>query len=177
MDFGDFNVYHIFTMGFAGAEEYQEQCGQPEHRLWKIENLLEYLKKLGINTILLGPLFSSISHGYDTTDYYTVDKRLGTNEDLTMLVNKLHDSGFRVVLDCVFNHVGRDFFAFQDMKQNRENSRYKDWFLSVNFWGNNSFNDGFSYENWAGHDNLVKLNLYNPEVKDYLKKVMDFWIE
>ena len=63
------------------------------------------------------------------------------------------------------------------MKQNRENSRYKDWFLGVNFWGNNSFNDGLSYENWAGHDNLVKLNLYNPEVKDYLKEVMRFWIE
>lgn len=177
MDFGDFNVYHIFTMGFAGAEEYQEQCGQTEHRLWKIENLLEYLKKLGINTLLLGPLFSSTSHGYDTTDYYTVDKRLGTNEDLITLVNKLHDNGFRVVLDCVFNHVGRDFFAFKDMKQNRENSRYKDWFLGVNFWGNNSFNDDLSYENWAGHDNLVKLNLYNPEVKDYLKEVMRFWIE
>ena len=177
MDFGDFNVYHIFTMGFAGAEEYQDQCGQTEHRLGKIENLLGYLKKLGVNTILLGPLFSSVSHGYDTTDYYTVDRRLGTNEDLTALVAKFHNSGFKVVLDCVFNHVGREFFAFQDMKQNRENSKYKDWFLGVNFWGNNSFNDGLSYENWAGHDNLVKLNLYNPEVKDYLKEVMRFWIE
>ncbi|WP_195268540.1 alpha-amylase family glycosyl hydrolase [Eubacterium sp. 1001713B170207_170306_E7] len=177
MDFGDYNVYHIFTMGFAGAEEYQDQCAQTEHRLGKIENLLGYLKKLGMNTILLGPLFSSVSHGYDTTDYYTVDRRLGTNGDLTTLVERLHNNGFKVVLDCVFNHVGRDFFAFQDMKQNRENSRYKDWFLGVNFWGNNSFNDGLSYENWAGHDNLVKLNLYNPEVKDYLKEVMHFWID
>ena len=95
----------IRDRGCAGAEEYQEQCGQTKHRLWKIENLLEYLKKLGINTILLGPLFSSVSHGYDTIDYYTVDRRLGTNEDLAALMNKLHDSGFKVVLDLSLIHI------------------------------------------------------------------------
>lgn len=177
MQFYDFNIYHIFTMGFAGAEEYQSHCGETMHRLDKITKLTDYLKPLGTNTLLLGPLLSSVSHGYDTTDYFQVDKRLGTNDDLTALVDNLHQEGFKVVLDCVFNHVGRDFFAFLDLKQNREQSNYKDWFLGVNFYGNNGYNDGFSYENWAGHDNLVKLNLYNPEVKNHLKDAMSFWMD
>lgn len=171
------NLYHIFTMGFAGAETYHHECENTMHRLGKILNLTDYLQKLGINTILLGPLFESLSHGYDTTDYYAVDKRLGDNDDLIQLVDSLHASGMRVILDCVFNHVGRSFFAFQDLKEHRENSRYRDWFVNVNFWDNNGYNDGFRYDNWAGHDELVKLNLWNPEVKEYLKAVLAFWID
>ncbi|WP_295361096.1 alpha-amylase family glycosyl hydrolase [uncultured Pseudoramibacter sp.] len=170
-------IYHIFTMGYCGAEATQAECDGIHHRLNKIEAQLPYLKKLGVNTILLGPLFSSISHGYDTTDYAKVDPRLGTNEDLIHLVQACHDQGVAVILDCVFNHVGRSFFAFEDLKQNREGSIYKDWFDSVNFWDNNSYNDGFSYRNWAGCDNLVKLNLYHPDVKDYLKRTLASWID
>ena len=81
-----------------------------------------------------------------------------------------------MILDGVFNHTGRDFFAFQDIKKNRENSAYKDWYCNVNFWGNNSFNDGFSYENWGGYDLLVKLNQHNPAVKDYICDVIRFWV-
>ncbi|MEG0378446.1 MAG: alpha-amylase family glycosyl hydrolase, partial [Eubacterium sp.] len=175
MNFADFNMYHIFTMGFCDGETFQGACDGVQHRLYKVEKLVDYLKRLGINTILLGPLFSSESHGYDTTDYYNVDKRLGTNEDFQELVSILHDEGFRVIIDCVFNHVGRAFFAFQDLQANRENSRYKDWFLEVNFFNDNSYNDGFSYADWAGCNNLVKLNLFNPEVKTYLKEVALFW--
>lgn len=170
-------IYHIFTMGYCGAEATQVECDGIHHRLNKIEAQLPYLKELGANTILLGPLFSSISHGYDTTDYSKVDPRLGTNEDLTHLVQICHDQGISVILDCVFNHVGRSFFAFEDLKQNREQSIYKDWFDSVNFWENNSYNDGFSYRNWAGCDNLVKLNLYHPDVKNYLKQTLASWID
>ncbi|MEG0495812.1 MAG: alpha-amylase family glycosyl hydrolase [Eubacterium sp.] len=177
MNFADFNVYHIFTMGFSGAEEFQDQCSETAHRLDKIEKIIGYLKKLGMNTLLLGPLFSSISHGYDTTDYYTVDRRLGSNDDFVKLVDTLHREGFKVVIDCVFNHVGRDFFAFKDLQKNRENSIYKDWFSEVNFWNNNGYNDGFSYGDWAGCSNLVKLNLYHPEVQNYLENVANFWID
>ena len=81
-----------------------------------------------------------------------------------------------MILDGVFNHTGRDFFAFQDIKRNRENSPYKDWYCNVNFWGNNSFNDGFSYENWGGYDLLAKLNQHNPAVRDYICDVIRFWV-
>lgn len=172
----DLNIYHIFTMGFCGAETYQYDCQAVTHRLQTITTLKDYLKKMHINTVLLGPLLSSCSHGYDTIDYYTVDKRLGDNEDFRMLVDSFHQDGIKVMLDCVFNHVGREFFAFKDLQSNRENARYKDWLCNVNFWDNNSYNDGFRYDNWAGHDELVKLNLWNHEVRNYLKDVMEFWI-
>ena len=87
-----------------------------------------------------------------------------------------HKLGIKVIFDGVFNHTGRDFFAFKDLKDNRENSRYKDWYCNVNFWGNNSYNDGFSYENWGGYDLLVKLNQKNPEVKDYICDVIRYWV-
>lgn len=177
MKHSDMNIYHIFTMGFCGAEAEQSQCSGVHHRLKKILKLLDYLKELNINTILLGPLFSSVSHGYDTTDYRTVDPRLGTNDDLKELVQTCHDNGIAVILDCVFNHCGREFFAFKDLLQNRENARYKDWIDGVNFWDNNSYNDGLRYSNWAGCDNLVKFNLYNPEVRQYLKETLAFWMD
>ena len=122
-------------------------------------------------------MFESVGHGYETTDYKKLDSRLGTNEDLADFVAKCHEQGIRVILDGVFNHTGRDFFAFQDIKKNRENSQYKDWYCNVNFWGNNSFNDGFSYENWGGYDLLVKLNQHNPAVKDYICDVIRFWVK
>ena len=77
------------------------------------------------------------------------DSRLGTNEDLAAFVAECHRQGIQVVLDGVFNHTGRDFFAFQDLKQNREHSAYKDWYCNVNFWGNNEYNDGFPIKTGA----------------------------
>lgn len=173
----DRNVYHIFTLGYCGAPTTGAEEQETVNRIEKVSNIVDYLKDLNINTVLFGPLNESVSHGYDTIDYNKVDHRLGTQEDLKKVVDELHENDIEVLFDCVFNHVGRDHFAFQDLKQNRENSRYKDWFLDVNFWGNNGYNDGFSYANWAGHDELVKLNLWNPEVKEYLKNNINNWIE
>ena len=129
-----------------------------------------------LNAIYLGPLFESTSHGYDTADYYTVDRRLGTNTDLENLSQALHKRGMHLILDGVFNHVGRDFWAFKDVIVNGEASRYKDWFSNLRFGQSSPYNDPFSYEGWNGHFNLVKLNLDNPEVKDHLLNAVAMWI-
>ena len=167
--------YHIYPLGLTGAPK-QNSYGEPVHRLNTLLPWISHIKEIGCNAIYIGPLFESVGHGYETTDYKKLDSRLGTNEDLTYFVAECHKQGIKVILDGVFNHTGRDFFAFQDIKQYRENSKYKDWYCNVNFFGNNSFNDGFSYENWGGYDLLVKLNQHNPAVKDYICDVIRFWV-
>jgi glycosidase len=137
---------------------------------------IEHIKESGFNALYIGPLFQSVGHGYETTDYRTVDSRLGTNEDLKEYVRICHENGIRVILDGVFNHTGRDFFAFRDLKENRENSRYRDWYCNVNFRGDNEYGDGFSYDNWGGYNLLVKLNQRNPEVRDYILDTVRFWV-
>lgn len=167
--------YHIYPLGLTGAPK-QNSYGEPVHRLNTLLPWIGHIKEIGCNAIYIGPLFESVGHGYETTDYKKLDTRLGTNEDLTNFVAECHKQGIRVILDGVFNHTGRDFFAFQDIRQNRENSQYKDWYCDVNFLGNNSYNDGFSYANWGGYDLLVKLNQKNPAVKDYICDVVRFWV-
>ncbi len=167
--------YHIYPLGMTGAPK-QNSYGEPVHRLNTLLPWISHIKEIGCNAIYIGPLFESVGHGYETTDYKKLDSRLGTNEDLTNFASECHKQGVRVILDGVFNHTGRDFFAFQDIKQNRENSQYKDWYCNVNFWGNNSFGDGFSYENWGGYDLLAKLNQHNPAVRDYICDVIRFWV-
>ncbi len=167
--------YHIYPLGMTGAPK-ENSYGEPVHRLNKLLPWISHIKEIGCNAIYIGPLFESVGHGYETTDYKKLDSRLGTNEDLTDFVSVCHKQGIRVILDGVFNHTGRDFFAFRDIKQNRENSKYKDWYCNVNFYGNNSFGDGFSYENWGGYDLLAKLNQHNPAVKDYICDVIRFWV-
>lgn len=168
--------YHIYPLGMTGAPK-QNPYGEPVHRLNKLLPWISHIREIGCNAIYIGPLFEAVGHGYETTDYKKLDSRLGINEDLTNFVAECHKNGIRVIFDGVFNHTGRDFFAFKDVKQNRENSAYKDWYCNVNFWGNNSYNDGFSYENWGGHDLLVKLNQKNPAVRDYICDVVRYWVE
>ena len=168
--------YHIYPLGMTGAPK-QNTYGEPVHRLNKLLPWISHIKEIGCNALYIGPLFESVGHGYETTDYKKLDSRLGTNEDLTNFVSECHSQGIRVILDGVFNHTGRDFFAFKDIIGNRENSAYKDWYCNVNFWGNNSYNDGFSYENWGGYDLLVKLNQRNPAVKNYISDVVRFWVK
>ena len=167
--------YHIYPLGLTGAPKHNAY-GAPVHRLNTLFPWISHIKEIGCNAIYIGPLFESVGHGYETTDYKKLDSRLGTNGDLTNFVAECHKQGIRVILDGVFNHTGRDFFAFQDIKRNRENSQYKDWYCNVNFRRNNSFHDGFSYENWGGHDLLAKLNQHNPAVRDYICDVIRFWV-
>ena len=168
--------YHIYPLGLTGAPK-ENEYKEPVHRLTEVKPWISHIKKIGCNALYIGPLFESVGHGYETTDYKKLDSRLGTNEDLTDFVAECHRQGIRVILDGVFNHTGRDFFAFADIKKNRENSPYKDWYCNVNFGGNNSYNDGFSYENWGGYDLLAKLNQKNPAVRDYICDVVRFWVK
>ena len=166
--------YHIYPLGLCGCAH--ENTGVPEEHFDKLNEWAVHAGNIGCTAIYIGPLFESVGHGYETTDYKMVDRRLGTNDYFKKFVENCHNNGIKVVVDGVFNHTGRGFFAFKDLKENRENSRYKDWYCNVNFGGNNEYNDGFSYENWGGYNLLAKLNVWNPEVKNYLFDVVRFWI-
>ena len=102
------------------------------------------------------------STGYFTADYFNIDPNFGTNEDFKQVVEHLHAEGIKVVLDGVFNHVGRGFFGFEDVLKNRETSEYKDWF-HINFWGNSHYNDGFYYEGWEGNYVQAKTQPFSAE--------------
>lgn len=168
--------YHIYPLGLTGAPK-ENSYEISEHRLNTLIPWISHMKDIGITALYIGPLFESVGHGYETTDYKKLDSRLGDNDDLKNFVQKCHEQGIKVIFDGVFNHTGRDFFAFQDIKKNRENSPYKDWYCNINFWGNNEYNDGFSYDNWGGYNLLVKLNQHNPAVRDYICDVIRFWVK
>lgn len=166
--------YQIYPIGFCGAPTSNDGITVP--RIRKISEWSEYLETLGIDSILLNPIFESDNHGYDTRDFKTIDCRLGTNEDFSDVCKDLHRHGIKIVLDGVFNHVGRGFWAFEDVKKNRWDSPYKDWF-HISFDGNSCYNDGFWYEGWEGHFELVKLNLQNPAVVEYLLDCIKGWVD
>lgn len=167
-------IYQIYPLGFCGAPKVND--GIEEHRILRLLDYTEHLVKMNINALYFCPVFESSAHGYDTSDFSKIDVRLGSNEDFKKVCQKLHENGIRVILDGVFNHVGRDFFAFKDLRENKWNSPYKDWFY-VNFDGNSNYNDGFWYEGWEGHYELVKLNLDNNDVRNYLLKCVGEWMD
>ena len=140
--------------------------GQPSHGILEMIDWIPHIKKLGMNAVYFSPVFSSSDHGYDTKDYQKIDERLGTNEDFKKMCDAMHEEGIQVILDGVFNHVGREFFAFEDVREKKWDSPYKDWFY-INFDGNSCYDDGFWYEGWEGHFELVKLNLDNEQVRNY----------
>lgn len=173
--YNEATFYHIYPLGLTGAPK-ENDYGTPVHRLNTLLPWIDHIKEIGCTALYIGPLFESVGHGYETTDYKKLDSRLGTNEDLTNFVKACHDKGIRVIFDGVFNHTGRDFFAFKDIQKNRENSPYVNWYCNVNFGGSTEYNDGFSYENWGGYNLLVKLNQRNPEVQNYICDVIRFWV-
>lgn len=166
-------IYQIYPLGMCGAPF--ENDGVQAHRILRVQEWIPHLEKLGITAVLFNPLFESDTHGYNTRDYRKVDVRLGTNEDLKKVCGALHEAGIRVIFDGVFNHVGRGFGPFQDVLKNREGSPYRDWFY-IHFDGNDGYNDGLWYEGWEGNYDLVKLNLDNPAVCDYLIDSVRFWV-
>ena len=168
--------YHIYPLGFCGAPARNDCNSAPVFRLQKILDWLPHFQELNINALYLGPVFQSFAHGYDTSDYFWLDTRLGTNEDFRHLVKVLHQNNIKVVLDGVFNHVGRGFWAFDDVRRHKADSRYVSWF-KLDFSRNNRYDDGFCYEGWDGCDDLVKLNLSNPEVRQHLLSAVAMWID
>ena len=166
--------YQIYPLGFCGAP--YENDGVLTHRILKVKDWIPHMKKLGINAVYFSPVFESDTHGYNTRDYKKIDCRLGTNEDFKEVCGALHKEGIKVVLDGVFNHVGRGFSAFLDVLKNRENSVYRDWF-HIDFGGNSNNNDGLWYEGWEGNFDLVKLNLGNPEVVEHIFSAVKSWVE
>ncbi len=166
--------YQIYPLGFCGAPF--ENDGVVEPRILKVLDWIPHMKKLGINAVYFSPVFESDTHGYNTRDYRKIDSRLGTNEDFKEVCRQLHENGIRIVLDGVFNHVGRGFAQFQDVLRNREHSPYLNWF-HINLGGNSNYNDGLWYEGWEGNYDLVKLNLRNEEVIGHILDSVASWIE
>lgn len=166
--------YQIYPLGFCGAPF--ENDGVPRSGILKTIDWIPHMKRLGTNAVYFSPVFESDTHGYNTRDYKQIDCRLGTNEDFKRVCKSLHESGIRVVLDGVFNHVGRGFYQFQDVIRNRETSPYLNWF-HIDLGGNSNYNDGLWYEGWEGNYDLVKLNLRNEEVVKHLLDCVEFWTD
>lgn len=167
--------YQIYPLGFCGAPF--ENDGVERSRILKVMDWIPHIKKLGADAIYFSPVFESDTHGYNTRDYQKIDVRLGSNADFKKVCDALHKEGIKVVLDGVFNHVGRGFWAFQDVLKNREASPYKDWFYRIDFGGNSNYNDGLWYEGWEGNFDLVKLNLRNEAVLSHILEAVKGWIE
>lgn len=166
--------YQIYPLGFCGAPF--ENDGVLTPRIRKVIDWIPHIKNLGANAIYFSPVFESDTHGYNTRNFRKIDVRLGTNEDFADVCQALHKEGIKVVLDGVFNHVGRGFWAFQDVLEKRWDSPYKDWF-HISFDGNSNYNDGLWYEGWEGNYDLVKLNLRNEDVIQHIFSCIKGWVE
>lgn len=184
MWFEESTFYQIYPLGFCGCAHENAAVDEAPAAAFagdrapilKIADWADYLAELHVGAVLLNPVFESDSHGYDTRELRRIDRRLGTNDDFSQVCAALHERGIRVVLDAVFNHVGRGFWAFRDVQEKRWDSPYKDWF-HISFEGDSAYGDGFWYEGWEGHFELVKLNLQNPAVVDYLLDCVRAWVD
>ena len=165
-------IYQIYPLGLCGALD-KKDAG---HRILRVLDWVDHIKKTGATCVLFNPLMESDYHGYDTRDYLTPDHRLGTKEDVQKVCQAIHDAGLKIMFDGVFNHVGRGFWAFQDVIEKKWDSPYCGWF-HLNFDGNTNYNDGFWYEGWEGHYELVKLNLKNPAVVQHIFDCIRLWVE
>jgi len=189
--FEDSIIYQIYPLGTPGRVGVEEGGGffgevpstndltsEPQQRLQELEKFYDHLDSLGVTAIYFSPLFESETHGYDTVDYFKIDRRIGDNESFKIMLDELHKRGIRVILDGVFNHTGRKFHAFQelvDLGEKWETSQYKDWYFLTE--GESSFGDKFAYRSWEGHEELPELNVENKDVREYLFSVGKFWLE
>lgn len=166
--------WHLYPLGFLGAERAAPPPDEPpRHRLARLTDWLGYVVELGCNGVLLGPVFASETHGYDTVDYFRIDPRLGTEEDLVRFVRAARERGVRVVLDGVFNHVGRSFPGFADAVARGTASPFHGWFKRAG--GDPAAGGGF--QTFEGHDRLVELDHTDPAVADFVAEVMDYWLD
>jgi cyclomaltodextrinase len=150
--------WHVYPLGFVGAHPADPPPAAGEHRLRRLVEWLDHPVELGASGLALGPIFASRTHGYDTTDHYRIDPRLGDDDDFDLLIAEARRRGLRVLLDGVFNHVGTDFARFSDGDAAWFRQRGKD------------------FETFEGHDGLIALNHDNPAVVDYVVDVMVQWL-
>ncbi len=139
----------------------------------------DYLLDLGATALYFNPIFQATSnHRYNTSDYYRIDSKLGSRQDFDELVRLAHRHGLRLILDGVFNHCGRGFFAFQDLLENQAHSPYRDWY-HVRRFPLDAYAEGQAqnYDAWWGFRSLPKFNTANPQVRSYLLGVARYWIE
>ena len=168
-------IYHLFPLGALGAPARNTPDAHAD-RIPALYDWTSYALRLGADTLLLGPVLDSGSHGYDTSDLMRIDRRIGKTEAFAEWCRETRRYGIRLVFDGVFHHVGRDFWAFRDVLENGASSAYRDWFY-LDFSRQSTRGDAFAYEGWNGHDDLVKLNTLNPEVRRHLFDAVRFWIE
>ena len=180
-------VYQIFPSRFAATQPVDKKLWYKapitpmddlHGNLRGIIEHLDYIKDLGIDVVYLTPIFKSNScHKYDTIDYYQVDPSFGTTEDLKELVQKSHERGMKVVLDAVYNHSGREFFAFQDILEKGEKSKYLDWYFIDELPPKGEWGEIPNFKCFGYYGGMPKLNLKNPEVEKYITDVACYWIK
>ena len=175
--FSDKVFYHIYALGMGNCAKRNDFACPAGDFFEKLAGRLDEIRALGCNALLIGPVFESTAHGYDTVDYYHVERRLGNNERFKEFCRLCHEKGFAVVLDAVFNHTGRDFFAFKDIQRHGYGSAYKDWYVNLDFSRRSAQGDCFEYEGWAGCKDLVKLNGDSGAVREHLFGAVKMWIE
>ena len=157
--------WQVYPLGFVGAFPAGPPPTHAEHRLSRIIGWLDHAVELGASGIALGPVFASRTHGYDTTDHYRIDPRLGDDADFDRLIDEARRRGLRVLLDGVFNHVGTDFVHYRQATENQD-SQAASWFAGRP--GN--------FRTFEGHGDLITLNHRNPAVVDYTVDVMNHWL-
>jgi cyclomaltodextrinase len=164
-------VYQIYPLGLLVAPYENDGTGPVEHRLPRLAGWVDHLRRLDVGCVLLNPVWESSMHGYDPRDLLTVDRRLGDMDDPRELVRTYHEAGIRVILDTVLNHVGRDFWAFRDVREHCQDSPYAGWFC-IDWNGDSTFDDGFGYECWEGVGELVGLNHSNFDLNTWCADVI-----
>jgi cyclomaltodextrinase len=165
--------WHIYPLGFVGAER-AAIPGDEVHRLDHMVDWLDYAVRLGASGLLLGPVCASSTHGYDTIDHFRIDPRLGDEADFHRLIAEARRRGLHVVLDGVFNHVGRDFPAFRTALAKGVNSPEAAWFCPLR---ERDISGEPAFATFEGHPGLITLNHDNPEVSDYVIQVMNHWLD
>ncbi|WP_163999885.1 alpha-amylase family glycosyl hydrolase [Pyxidicoccus caerfyrddinensis] len=173
----DADFMHVYPLGACGAPATNDFQSVPAARLDRLLPWLDAWAALGVNAVYLGPVFESSTHGYDTADYFHVDRRLGDDAALARLVEGLHERGMKVVVDAVFHHVGRAFWAFRDVREKGEASQYRNWFAGLRFGARNRFGDPFVYQGWNGVEELVKLDLRQDAVRRHLFDAVAHWVQ
>lgn len=164
--------WHVYPLGFVGAEDELAGADPEPHRLRRLIGWLDHLVSLGGNGLALGPIFTSSTHGYDTVDYFTIDPRLGDDADFDALVAACQERGIRILLDGVFNHVGRDFPRFQEALAEGIGSPAAEWFQLYD-----NGPEPLSADYFEGHDQLIELNHRSVEVQELVGKVMTHWLD